>query len=223
MLFVGAHAYDAGARLSLMTRFFVFLTIQGFLIISLSSGLIGSLPIIASNPGSIAGMLATNLPTASNFYLTYFATSGLGGAGGALLQIVTLILYHVFLFLLASTPRKVYTIKFDMEDDSWGTLFPSTTLFTVIGLAYTSIAPLLAGFAMLLFFLFYYIYKYLFIFVWDFPRESETGGLFFPLAVRECTQPGSSGRSSTDRTNTRKTTSLRAFILHKSVLLGFSF
>lgn len=176
-----------------MTRFFIFLVLQGFIVVTLSSGLIGSLPIIASNPGSIAGMLATNLPTASNFYLTYFATSGLGGAGGALLQIVTLILYHVFLFLLASTPRKVYTIKFDMEDDSWGTLFPSTTLFTVIGLAYTSIAPLLAGFAMLLFFLFYYIYKYLFVFVWDFPEESESGGLFFPLAVRTCTQSVLSG------------------------------
>lgn len=166
-----------------MTRYFIFLVIQGFLIVTLSSGLISSLPVIASEPGSIADMLATNLPTASNFYLAYLATTGLGGAGSSLLQIVTLLLYYVFIFLLASTPRKVFNIKFKMENDEWGTLFPSTTLFAVIGLTYTVIAPLLSAFAALLFFLFYWLYKYLLVFVWDFPVESETGGLFFPLAV----------------------------------------
>lgn len=129
------------ARLNLMTRYFVFLVINGFIVVTLSSGLIASLPLLAKNPGSIAGLLATNLPTASNFYLSYLTTTGLGGAGSSLLQIVTLALYYVFLFLLASTPRKVFKIKFKMEGDEWGTLFPATTIFVVIGLAYTTIAP----------------------------------------------------------------------------------
>lgn len=73
----------------------MFLVIHGFLIVTLASGLIAALPTIASNPGSAVTLLATQLPLASNFFLTYFVTVGLGGAFGAMLQIVGLILGYV--------------------------------------------------------------------------------------------------------------------------------
>jgi hypothetical protein len=55
----------------------------------------------------------------------------LSGAAASLLQIVGLVLYYVFLFLLGSTPRKIYNIKLTMGGVAWGTLFPAMTLLTV--------------------------------------------------------------------------------------------
>jgi hypothetical protein len=124
-----------------------------------SSGLIASLPLIANNPGSTVTILAKNLPDASNFFLTYVITQGLSGAGGSFAQVVTLLLYYVFLFVLASTPRKVFNITGRMHNVSWGTLFPNLTLISVICLGYSTISPIINGFAVVTFVLFSFSYK----------------------------------------------------------------
>lgn len=64
-----------GIELSLMTRYFMFLVIHGFLIVTLASGLVNSIPAIAKNPSSAVTLLATQLPAASTFFLTYFVSS----------------------------------------------------------------------------------------------------------------------------------------------------
>lgn len=160
-----------------MDRYFLFLVIHGFLIVTLSSGLVAAIPAISKNPASAVTLLATKLPAASTFFLTYFVTTSIAGAAGDLLQVVSLILYYVKLFLLGSTPRSVFQIKFGMSTVSWGTLvgcfqieservradgttqFPNMTLLTVIGLVYSVIAPLVSGFAFLAFALFWFTYK----------------------------------------------------------------
>ncbi|KAK4056830.1 phosphate metabolism protein 7 [Microbotryomycetes sp. JL221] len=172
-----------GIELSLMTRYFMFLFIHGFIIVTLASGLVNSIPGIVENPSSAVTILATQLPSASIFFLTYIVTTSFAGAAGALLQIVPLILYYVKLFILGSTPRSVYNIKYQMNGVAWGTLFPNMTLLTVIGLAYSIIAPLINGFAFVAFFLYWFVYKYLFLLVIDCPPASETGGLFYPKAL----------------------------------------
>lgn len=116
-----------------MSRFFLFLVIHGFLIVTLAAGLVAAIPQIAANPSSAVQLLATKLPAASTFFLTYFVTVGLGGSAGALLQIVTLVIYYVKLFLLGSTPRAVFDIRYTMSTVQYGTAFPSMTLLTVIG------------------------------------------------------------------------------------------
>ena len=60
---------------SLMTRYFIFLFIHGFIIVTLASGLVASIPLIANNPGSAVTLLATQLPLASTFFLTCVAVS----------------------------------------------------------------------------------------------------------------------------------------------------
>ena len=67
---------------SLMTRYFIFLFIHGFIIVTLASGLVASIPLIANNPGSAVTLLATQLPLASTFFLTCVAVSQ-GVADGA--------------------------------------------------------------------------------------------------------------------------------------------
>ncbi|KAH8926797.1 DUF221-domain-containing protein [Atractiella rhizophila] len=171
-------------ELSLMKRYFIFLVLHGFLVVTLSSGLVAALPQIANNPASTVNILAENLPKASTFFLTYIVTTGFAGAAGALLQISTLVVYYVKLFILGSTPRSVYGIKFTMSSVQWGTLFPNMSLLAVIGISYMIISPIINGLACVAFIIFYATYKYLFLWVYDMPPSSETGGLFFPLAVQ---------------------------------------
>ncbi|KII87613.1 hypothetical protein PLICRDRAFT_176408 [Plicaturopsis crispa FD-325 SS-3] len=173
-----------GLELSLMSRFFIFQVIHSFLIVTLSSGIIKALPELTKNPAGIPALLANKLPGASIFFLTYIVLQGLSGTAGGFLQIVTLILYYVKLYILGSTPRSIYNIKFGGRSVAWGTLFPTTTLLVVITLGYSTIAPIINGLACFTFFLFYLLYKYLFLWVLDQPPSSDTGGLFFPKALQ---------------------------------------
>ena len=56
-------------------------------------------------------------------------------------------------------------------------------LTTYIALAYSIIAPIINGLAVLAFFLFYQLYKYLFLYQFTQPPTSDTGGLFYPKAI----------------------------------------
>lgn len=150
---------------------------------SLSSGIIAALPGIIQSPGSIPSLLATNLPQASTFFLTYILLQGLSGTAGGFLMAVTLILHYVKLKLLGSTPRSIYNLKYGARSVAWGTLFPATTLLVVIGLGYSVISPVINGLVCVCFVFFFMLYKYLFLWVLEQPASSDTGGLFFPKAI----------------------------------------
>lgn len=62
----------------------------------------------------------------------FIILQGLSGVAGGFLGIVQLVIYYVKLFILGSTPRSIYDIKFGPRTVQWGTLFPSVTLLTVI-------------------------------------------------------------------------------------------
>ncbi|KAJ3482345.1 hypothetical protein NLJ89_g12144 [Agrocybe chaxingu] len=173
-----------GLELSLMTRFFIFQVIHSFLIVTLSSGIIASLDDLINNPTSIPNILAENLPKASTFFLTFILLQGLTGVAGGFLQIVPLIVYYVKLFLLGSTPRSVWGIKYGMGNVAWGTTFPGITLLVVITLGYSIISPIINGLACATFFMFYQLYKYLFLYAYQQPVETDTGGLFYPKAIQ---------------------------------------
>jgi len=100
-----------GLELSLMIRYFIFQVVHSFLVVS---GIIAALPGISEDPSSIATLLAQDLPQGFNFILTYIILQGLSGTGAGFLQIVVLIMYYVKLFILGSTPRSIYDIKFGM-------------------------------------------------------------------------------------------------------------
>ncbi|KAH7872085.1 uncharacterized protein C8R40DRAFT_1255595 [Lentinula edodes] len=174
----------SGVELSLMTRYFIFQVIHSFLIVTLSSGIIASLQTLTSNPTSIPSTLASSLPQASIFFLTYIILQGLSGTAGGFLQIVPLAIYYVKLFLLGSTPRSVWGIKYGKRSVAWGTLFPNTTLLTVIALGYSVIAPIINGLVCATFFAFYMLYKYLFLWAYQQDLSTDTGGLFFPKAIQ---------------------------------------
>ncbi|KAJ7590920.1 hypothetical protein C8J56DRAFT_546760 [Mycena floridula] len=174
----------SGCELSLMHRFFSFQVVHSFLVMSLSAGIIAALPDLIKNPGSIPSLLATKLPSASTFFLTYTLLQ-LASTAGGFLQIVALIIYYVKLFLLGSTPRSIWGLKYGKRSiAAWGTLWPSITVLVVITLGYSIISPVINGIACVTFVLLFLLYKYLFLWVMDQSPVTDTGGMFFPRAIQ---------------------------------------
>jgi hypothetical protein len=63
---------------------------------------------------------------------SFILLQALTGTAAGFLQVVPLAMYYFKLFVLGSTPRSIYMIKYDLRDVAWGTLFPSITLLTVV-------------------------------------------------------------------------------------------
>ena len=57
-------------ELKLFTRFWLFQVIHGFLVVTVAAGLVGALQDISNTVKELPTLLATNLPTASIFFLT---------------------------------------------------------------------------------------------------------------------------------------------------------
>ncbi|KAG2015869.1 DUF221 family protein [Coprinopsis cinerea AmutBmut pab1-1] len=180
--------YECIARYSLISvsvykRFYFFLLIHGFLVVTLTSGLTNAIGQIIQNPTKTVTELAKELPGASVFFLTYMVTQGLAGAGNALAQFVPLILHYVRKWFLGRTPRQAYAVTFMMPAADFGVVLPRLSLLATIAFAYSVLSPLINLLALLSFGMFYIAWKFLFVQVFDQPDETETGGMYFPMAV----------------------------------------
>ncbi|KAI9784856.1 MAG: hypothetical protein M1816_000701 [Peltula sp. TS41687] len=170
-------------ELTVQKSYFAFQVIQVFLVTTLASAAASTVSDIIDNPSSATDLLAQNLPRASNFYISYFILQGLTLSASALLQIVGLILYKVLSRVLNSTPRKVYKRWANLAGLGWGTLFPVFTLFPVIAITYSCIAPLVLGFATVGLYLLYLAYRYNLLFVFN--ANIDTKGVVYPQALRQ--------------------------------------
>ena len=120
-------------ELRVQNSYFLFQVIQVFLVTTVTSSAAAVGVQVVQNPGSILSLLATNLPKASNFYISYFILQGLLISSGAILQLVGIILFRLLGKFLDSTPRKMYHRFVTLAGLGWGTVFPVYTLLTVIG------------------------------------------------------------------------------------------
>ncbi|KAG9226508.1 hypothetical protein CCMSSC00406_0005825 [Pleurotus cornucopiae] len=180
--------YECIPRYSLMSvsvykRFFLFLVIDGFLIVTITSGITEAIEDILEQPTQTVSKLAQELPGASVFFLTYMITQGLAGAGGALIQLMPLILHYIQKWFLGRTPRQAYRVNYLMPAADLETILPRLSLLATIGFAYSIIAPLISLLALVSFIMFFIAWKFLFTQVFDQPDESETGGMYFPMAM----------------------------------------
>jgi len=155
--------------------------IQVFLVTALSSSASAVATQIISDPGSATQLLAQNLPKSSNFYIAFLLLQGLSISGGALLQIVGLILFYVLGKLLDNTPRKMWTRWNILSGLGWGTVFPIYTNLAVIAFSYSIMAPLILIFAAGAFALLYFAYLHNFLYVYN--QSIDTGGMVFPRAI----------------------------------------
>ena len=123
------------AQVELRTQnfYFTFQVVQVFLVQTLGAAATTTADKIRQNPGIAPDLLARNLPRAANFYPQYFLVQGLTFAAGALLQIVSLILFRILGKILDKTPRKMYKRWTSLSGLGWGTVFPVYTLMIIIG------------------------------------------------------------------------------------------
>ncbi|KAI9679230.1 MAG: hypothetical protein M1817_005249 [Caeruleum heppii] len=170
-------------ELNVQLSYFTFLVVQGFLVITVSSSASAVGAQIASNPSSALNVLATNLPKASNFYISYFILQGLTVSSRTLLQLVGLIVSKILGKLLDNTPRKMYKRWATLSSLGWGTVFPAYTLLAVIAITYSMIAPLVLGFATIGLYLIYLAYRYNMLFVYN--TNIDTKGLVYPRALQQ--------------------------------------
>jgi Calcium-dependent channel, 7TM region, putative phosphate len=136
--------------ISVYRRYYIFLVIHGFLIVTLTAGLTAAAGgIIAAttqaadifnDPKRVVENLAKYLPDANIFFLTYMIQQGFTGAASALLQAGPLIVFFVKRLFFGETPRTAYTATFTMPNVDFGEMLPRMSLLATIAIAYSIIA-----------------------------------------------------------------------------------
>jgi hypothetical protein len=123
------------ARVELFTQnaYFVFQVVQVFIVVTIASSASALIKQISDNPGSVTSLLATNIPKASNFYISYFVLQGLTVSSSVISQVIGFVIFQILYKFLASTPRKMYTKWSNLSAISWGSVLPVFTNIAVIG------------------------------------------------------------------------------------------
>lgn len=98
----------AAQHLKTQGWYFPFQVIQVFLVTTFASGAASVVQSIIDDPSSAATLLAQNLPTASNFYISYFILFGLMTTVLQFLNIAPLLIMLILGRILDKTPRKMY-------------------------------------------------------------------------------------------------------------------
>ncbi|EKG16711.1 protein of unknown function DUF221 [Macrophomina phaseolina MS6] len=173
----------SAVELSVQNYYFAFQVVQVFLVATLGSAAASAVGDIIDDPTGIPNKLATTIPTASGFYLSYFVLQGLGVVSGLLVGLAGLVIAKVLGKILDSTPRKMYKRWISLSGLGWGTVFPVYTNLFVIAICYACIAPLVLLFAAIGMWFFYFAYRYNLLFVYDI--DIDTKGLVYPRALQQ--------------------------------------
>ncbi|TIA19856.1 DUF221-domain-containing protein [Aureobasidium pullulans] len=150
------------AQVELRTQgwYFTFQVVQVFLITTFSSGASKVAKEIWDDPAQTPKLLADNLPTASTFYLSFFILQGIAVTASTIFQIVPFLIFNIVSPFLDTTPRRKFERFVTLTGLSWGDTYPKFTLFAVIAISYSCIAPLVLGFAMLGIYFLYLAFRY---------------------------------------------------------------
>ncbi len=174
----------AEVELQTQSWYFGFQVIQVFLVTTFSSGAASVAGQIASDPTSVAELLARNLPKASNFYISYFVLYGVGISASYLVNFSGLFWFVLNRFT-ASTPRTKFNDYVKLSGPSWGSVYPKWTNLGVIAITYSCIAPLVLGFATIGMGLIYGAYRYNMFFVYN--SSIDTKGASYAMALQQLT------------------------------------
>ncbi|GAB7355940.1 hypothetical protein MBLNU459_g6577t1 [Dothideomycetes sp. NU459] len=173
----------SAVELTVQNTYFGFQIVQVFLVATLGSAASASVEAIIKDPTSVTSLLASSIPKASNFYLSYFVLQGLGIVSSMLLGLSGLIVFIVLGKLLDKTPRKMYKRWASLSSVGWGTVFPVYTNLFVIAICYSCIAPLVMIFAAIGLYFFYLAYRYNFLYVSN--ANIDTKGRVYPRALQQ--------------------------------------
>lgn len=113
--------------------YFLFQVIQVFLVTTVTSAASAVGAKIAQEPSQATTLLASNLPHAATFFISYLIVQGISISAGALAQIVGVVIFKILGKVLDNTPRKMYKRFISLTGLGWGTVFPIYTNLCVIG------------------------------------------------------------------------------------------
>jgi hypothetical protein len=168
-------------ELTTQSAFFAFQVVQVFLVTTLGSAASASVEKILKDPASTTSLLASSIPKASNFYISYLLLQGLAISASILLQIVSLVVLKLLGWLFDKTPRKKWSRWMKLTSVGWGTLFPIYTNLLVIAITYSIIAPLVLLFATIGLSIFWIAFKYNMLYCYE--PTVDTMGRIYPRAV----------------------------------------
>ena len=177
----GAMTGSQGER-SLQLWYFIFLVFELFVIPTISSGLTSIVQELVHNTASVPQILATNLPTAANYYFSFLVLQALSISSSSILQTIRLLNFYVF--GSTNSPDSVFNKLSFTWRTRIGSNIPWYTTFAVIGLVYSVIAPLILLFMLLTFSLFYIVIKNNILYVIR-TGDVDSGGLWFPSAINQ--------------------------------------
>ena len=169
-------------ELKTQDMYFVFLFIQIFLVVSISSQAFTLADELFHNPTSIAATIANNLPRSSTFYYAYLLMQGLTVTSGNLLQFVRLVAYSIKK-VSNSSPRAQWKRDNVMVSISWSSVMPLFVNLGVICLSYSLIAPFILIVGFFVFLIFYFVYLYNMLYVYTFTVDMT--GRSFPKAISQ--------------------------------------
>ncbi|KAF2203168.1 DUF221-domain-containing protein [Delitschia confertaspora ATCC 74209] len=171
-------------ELKTQSWYFAFQVIQVFLVTTVTSAASAVVTQVINNPSSALPLLATNLPKASNFYISYFILFGLSSFASTLLNIGGFIgVVLLGRILPGKTPRKVFEKLTRLSAPLWGSEFPKWLNLGVIAITYSCISPLILGFSTIGMSLIYLAFRYNFLYTYD--TNVDTQGQAYQLALRQ--------------------------------------
>ena len=176
----GAITGSEGER-SLQFWYFIFLVFELFIIPTISSGLTSIVEELIQSPTSVPNILATNLPTAANYYFSFLIVQALSISASSIAQTIRQLNY---VFGRTNTPDSVFTKLSFTWRTRIGSNIPWYSTFAIIGLVYSVIAPLILVFMIITFSLFWVVVKNNVLYVVR-TGNVDSGGLFFPSAINQ--------------------------------------
>ncbi|KAF2089145.1 DUF221-domain-containing protein [Saccharata proteae CBS 121410] len=165
--------------------YFAFSLIQVFLVTTFSSGITAVLGQIAREPTAAPILLASNLPKAANFYLSYFILYGVAISAVYVFNPQGLFFDVILPKLMHKTPREQFNDYTTLSGPSLGSEYAKWTNLAVIAISYSCVAPLVLGFAAVGFSFIYLAYRYNFHYV--FHTNIDTKGAFYAQALQQLT------------------------------------
>ncbi|KAI9625359.1 hypothetical protein H4Q26_016383 [Puccinia striiformis f. sp. tritici PST-130] len=166
---------------SLMKKYHLFLLITVFFIF-VAVSTVSLLRDLRDNPAQFIDKIASSLPGARDFFISYLMLQSLAIIPLQLLQLPGL--FSRFFYRLVSglhTPRRHSELKnMHLEVLSVGTIYPQAILVFTIGITYSVIAPMILVFGTIYFGMAYLVYKYKVLNVYY--RAFESQGQAWPIA-----------------------------------------
>eukprot|EP01090_Pellita_catalonica_P022099 TRINITY_DN8457_c0_g1_i2.p1 TRINITY_DN8457_c0_g1~~TRINITY_DN8457_c0_g1_i2.p1 ORF type:complete len:749 (-),score=100.96 TRINITY_DN8457_c0_g1_i2:2291-4279(-) len=166
---------------SIMNKYWAFLLVNVFLVITVAGGIFHVLDSIIDDPASIPELLAKSLPQQSLPFMLYIFIRGLSGYPLQMLRLIPFVIRLIKKKFFAKTDREKLALNLP-EPFLFSRSVARELLIITIVLSYSVMAPLILLFGVFYFALAYLSNRFNLIYVHD--QGYEGGGINFPPIAR---------------------------------------